>query len=107
MSRRQNHFLGALVLAIALGGFGSWATGCAGSGNFEAKESPQLPATIAGLRAAIEVERSKLKALVGEPVNSPEPTNADALIAIAERLSRLQAALEELERAGGDEATEP
>ncbi len=109
MSARRNHVLHALVLAVSLGSVGSCAVGCAGFGSFETEESPPLPATIGQLRSAIEAERARLKELVGEPANDSEPlnVNADALIAVAERLSRLQAALEQLEHDAGSEATVP
>ncbi len=109
MSPRRNHVLHALALAVSLGSVGSCAVGCAGFGGFEAEESPPLPATITQLRNAIEAERARLKELVGEPANGSEPSNVDPdpLIAVAERLSRLQAALEQLEHDAGSEATLP
>ena len=69
-------------------------------GESEAEESPPLPATIVEIRAAIEAERAQLMDLVGKPADASQPASFDteAPIKIAERLSRLQAALERLER---------
>ena len=109
MPRRRNHDPGALVLAFALGGLAACGSGCAGFGDGEADESSPLPATIVEIRAAIEAERSQLMDLVGEPADDSQPagTHTDALIEIAKRLSRLQAAMERLELEAESKPTAP
>lgn len=109
MPRRRNHDPGALVLAFALGGLAACGSGCAGFGDSEADESSPLPATIVEIRAAIEAERSQLMDLVGVPVDDSQASDVDtaALIEIAERLSRLQAALERLELEAESKPTTP
>ncbi len=109
MPRRQNHHAGALVLALALGSLAASGVGCAGFAASEAEELPPLPATIVEIRAAIGAERAQLMDLVGEPADDSQPsgTHTDALIEIAERLSRLQAALERLELEAESKPTAP
>lgn len=109
MSRRRNHDPGALVLAFALGGFAACLTGCAGFGASESAKSLPLPATIVEIRAAIDAERAQLMKLVSEPAGDSQPSgvNTEALIEIAERLSQLQAALQQLEREAASEAIAP
>ncbi len=96
MSPRRNQNSAALVLALALGSGAVSGAGCAGFGRSEAEEPPPLPATLVEIRAAIEAERAQLMNLVGEPADDTHP-DTEALIEVAERLSRLQAARRQLE----------
>jgi hypothetical protein len=107
MSFGQNHLVRGLALAAALGGLGFCGLGCAGFGIFEAKDSPPLPATMTGLHAAIDEQRAKLLNLVSEtrPDGELRDDNANQLVAIAERLTQLTAALERLEVESNSETT--
>jgi len=81
-------------------GLAATSSACAGFGLFEHRAQPApLPATPAALQAAIELEREGLLDLVIQPVADDERWNADAdeMVEIAERISRLQRALTELE----------
>ena len=98
MSPRRNQNSAALVLALALGSCVVSGAGCAGFGGSEAEDSPPLPATLVEIRAAIEAERAQLMNLVSEPADDSHP-DSEALIEVAERLSRLQAARRQLELA--------
>ena len=93
-----------LVVVLAL-------PGCAIFSSKSAEDSSELPATIAAHHEAIEVERARLKDLVAprmDPSKDPSrdhtqdagaeaPIQTEDMIAIAQRLSRLQASLERLE----------
>jgi hypothetical protein len=109
MSNRRNLVLGVLVRVMALGSFVACVAGCAGLGASETEESQPLPATIVDTRAAIEAERARLMELISQPPDDSHPSgiDTDALVTIAERLSQLQAALEELELEGDSQSTAP
>lgn len=100
----QKRFPRVLVLAAAVGGLGFAGLGCA---NFDAKDSPPLPATIAELRVAIEEQRALLLDFVSDTdvAGKPPDDDADRLVAIAKRLTQLGAALAELEQ--NAESTSP
>lgn len=105
----QNRLVRRLALAAALSGLGCCSLGCAGFGVFEAKDSSPLPATMTGLHAAIDEQRAKLLDLVSEtrPEGGLRVDDENQLVAIAERLTQLTAALEKLQLEPNTETTAP
>jgi hypothetical protein len=108
MSTPFSQAIRPLIVATLLLAFGANALGCATANDTPAKDSAHWPATILAFRDAIEVERARLKDFVSRPAEGSDGSTltSDDLIAIADRLARLQTSLEQLE-ADASSASEP
>ena len=118
MFQRPFHLLRVFVLAVVLNAPGLGGLGCASFDVFESGDSSALPATITELRDAIGEQRALLLDLVseaepdgdegdGNSKNTDRADQADQLVAIAERLTQLTAALAKLEAEPETETTPP
>lgn len=89
----------ALLVAVSLLAFVVGPVACALLNTTEPTKSGEWPATIPALHDAIKIERAKLKDFVSQPAegSARAPLTSDDLVAIADRLTRLQASLETLE----------
>lgn len=100
----------AYRLAATLCTAAAFCSACAGFGLFSSAPEPEpLPATRPEIRAAIEIERSRLLDLVSEPAEGEDrwSANADTMVVVAERIAQLQAALDELEQTGDANPASP
>ena len=99
MTINHSQATSALLVAVSLLAFVVGPVACAYLNTTEPTKSGVLPATIPALRDAIKFERARLKNFVSQPTEGSArvPLTSDDLVAIADRLTRLQASLETLE----------
>jgi hypothetical protein len=96
---RRTKATSALLVAVSVLAFFVGPVACAFLNTTGPTKSGELPATLPALRDAIESERARLKDFVSQPAegSARAPLTPDDLVAIADRLTRLQASLKTLE----------